>query len=111
MGVLASAALSGTDMDPSGGFVDGAGETGCFDEGFDQHGGDTVAVVPVLGELTGESLEQMRDEVGQSNPASPDRPDLEELEEFEDAERERLERTLKAITLTGNAEQVRAKIA
>ena len=31
-------------------------------------GVDTVAVVPVLGELTGESLEQMRDEVGQANP-------------------------------------------
>ena len=43
--------------------------------------------------------------------APPDRPDLEELAEFEDAERERLERMLEAITLTGNAEQVRAEIA
>ena len=43
--------------------------------------------------------------------APPNLPDWEELEEFEDAERERLERTLEAITLTGNTEQVRREIA
>ena len=43
--------------------------------------------------------------------APPVLPDLEELEEFEDAERERLERMLEAITLAGNAEQVREEIA
>ena len=43
--------------------------------------------------------------------APPDLPDLEELEEFEDAERERLERMLEAITLAGNAEQVREEVA
>ncbi len=43
--------------------------------------------------------------------APPDLPDLEELEEFEDAERERLERILEAITLAGNAEQVREEVA
>ena len=43
--------------------------------------------------------------------APPDLPDLEELDEFEDAERERLERMLEAITLAGNAEQVREEIA
>ena len=43
--------------------------------------------------------------------APPDLPDLEELEELEDAERERLERMLEAVTLAGNAEQVRAEIA
>ena len=43
--------------------------------------------------------------------APPTLPDWEELEEFEDAERERLERTLEAITLTGNSEQVRGEIA
>ena len=43
--------------------------------------------------------------------APPTLPDLEELEEFEDAERERLERLLEAVTLAGNAEQVREEIA
>ena len=42
--------------------------------------------------------------------APPDLPDLEDLEEFEDAERERLERMLEAVTLAGNAEQVRKEI-
>ena len=45
------------------------------------------------------------------NTAPPDIPDLEELEELEDAERERLERLLEAITLEGNAEQVREEVA
>ena len=45
------------------------------------------------------------------NTAPPDIPDLEELEELEDAERERLERLLEAITLAGNAEQVREEVA
>ena len=43
--------------------------------------------------------------------APPTLPDPEELEEFEDAERERLERMLEAITLAGNAEQVREEVA
>ena len=43
--------------------------------------------------------------------APPDLPDWDELDEFEDAERERLERMLEAITLAGNAEQVREEIA
>ena len=43
--------------------------------------------------------------------APPDLPDPEELEELEDAERERLEELLEAITLAGNAEQVREEIA
>ena len=42
--------------------------------------------------------------------APPDLPDPEELEEFEDAERERLEMMLEAMTLAGNAEQVREEI-
>ena len=41
----------------------------------------------------------------------PSLPDWEELDEFEDAERERLERMLEAVTLAGNAEQVREEIA
>ena len=45
------------------------------------------------------------------NTTPPDIPDLEELEELEDAERERLERLLEAITLAGNAEQVREEVA
>ena len=43
--------------------------------------------------------------------APPDLPDWEELEEFEEAERERLERMLEAVTLAGNAEQVREEVA
>ena len=43
--------------------------------------------------------------------APPDLPDLEELEELEDAERERLERMLEAITLAGNADEVRNEVA
>ena len=43
--------------------------------------------------------------------APPVLPDLEELEEFEDVERERLERMLEAVTLAGNADQVRREIA
>ena len=43
--------------------------------------------------------------------APPDLPDLEDLEELEDAERERLERMLEAVTLAGNAEEVREEIA
>ena len=42
--------------------------------------------------------------------APPELPDMEELEEFEDAERERLERMLEAITLAGNADQVREEV-
>ncbi|MCL5021899.1 MAG: SNF2-related protein [Nitrospirae bacterium] len=42
--------------------------------------------------------------------APPDLPSPEELEEMEEAERERLEETLEAITLAGNAEQVREEI-
>jgi superfamily II DNA or RNA helicase len=42
--------------------------------------------------------------------APPDLPDPEELEEMEEGERERLERMLEAITLAGNAKQVREEI-
>ena len=42
--------------------------------------------------------------------APPDLPGPEELEELEDAERERLEKILEAITLAGDAEQVREEI-
>jgi superfamily II DNA or RNA helicase len=43
--------------------------------------------------------------------APPDLPDPEEFEEMEESERERLEEMLDAITLAGNAEQVRKEIA
>ena len=55
-----------------------------------------------------EGLKQAQD-VARSAP--PDLPDLEDLEELEDAERERLERMLEAVTLAGNAEEVRREIA
>ena len=45
-----------------------------------------------------------------ASTAPPTLPDLDELDEMEDAERERLERLLDAITLAGNAEQVRDEI-
>ena len=44
-------------------------------------------------------------------PNLPDWDDLEEMEEMEDAERERLERMLEAVTLAGNANEVRQEIA
>lgn len=43
--------------------------------------------------------------------APPDLPDSEEIEEMEENERERLEEMLEAITLAGNAEQIREDIA
>ena len=55
-----------------------------------------------------DGLEQAED-LARSAPHSL--PDLEDLEEMEDAERERLERLLEAITLAGNAEEVREEIA
>ena len=42
--------------------------------------------------------------------APPDLPEPEELDEMEESERERLEAMLEAITLTGNAEQVREEV-
>ncbi|MCL5943009.1 MAG: DEAD/DEAH box helicase, partial [Actinobacteria bacterium] len=42
--------------------------------------------------------------------APPELPDPEELEEMEEAEREQLEKTLEAITLAGNEEQIRQEI-
>ncbi len=43
--------------------------------------------------------------------APPDLPDWDEMEELEDTERERLERMLEAVTLAGNADEVRKEIA
>jgi superfamily II DNA or RNA helicase len=42
--------------------------------------------------------------------APPELPDPEELEEMEEAEREKFEAMLDAVTLTGNADQVRAEV-
>jgi superfamily II DNA or RNA helicase len=42
--------------------------------------------------------------------APPDLPDPEELEEMEEGERERLEQMLEAVTLAGNADQVRLEV-
>ncbi len=54
-----------------------------------------------------EGLKRAQDLVRQ---APPDLPDPEELEEMEDAERERLEAMLDAVTLAGNADQVRQEV-
>ncbi|MFP5284532.1 MAG: DEAD/DEAH box helicase, partial [Thermoanaerobaculia bacterium] len=45
-----------------------------------------------------------------SRQAPPDLPGPEELEEMEESERERLETLLEAVTLAGNAEQVRQEV-
>ena len=55
-----------------------------------------------------ESLEHAQDLARKAPPSLPDAEDIEELEE---AQRERLERMLEAVTLAGNAEQVREEIA
>lgn len=47
-------------------------------------------------------------EIAQAAP--PDLPDPEELEEMEEGDRERLERVLEAISLAGNADQVRNEV-
>ena len=54
-----------------------------------------------------EGLKRAQDLVRQ---APPDLPSPDEVEEMEESERERLEQTLEAITLAGNAEQVREEI-
>jgi ERCC4-related helicase len=46
--------------------------------------------------------------IAQSAP--PDLPDPEDIEEMEEQERERLEEMLAAVTLAGNADQVREEI-
>ena len=55
-----------------------------------------------------EGLKQARELV---QTAPPDLPGWDELDEYEDSERERLERMLEAVTLAGNADQVREEIA
>ena len=61
-----------------------------------------------------EGLKRAQDLVGQASSLSGEiaqqLPDLEELEEMEESERERLEETLEAITLAGNAQQVREEV-
>ena len=52
-------------------------------------------------------LQQAQDLASQ---APPDLPDPEDLEEMDDADRERLERLLDAVTLAGNADEVRREI-
>ena len=52
-------------------------------------------------------LKQAQDLASQ---APPDLPDPEDLEEMNDADRERLERLLDAVTLAGNADEVRREI-
>jgi superfamily II DNA or RNA helicase len=54
-----------------------------------------------------EGLKRAQDLVRQ---APPDLPDPEELDEMEEGERERLEQMLEAITLAGNADQVRQEV-
>ncbi len=54
-----------------------------------------------------EGLKKAQELIGR---APPELPDPEEIEEMEEKERERLEEMLEAITLTGNADQVRKEI-
>ena len=55
-----------------------------------------------------EGLKQAQD---LARTAPPSLPDWEDLEELEDTEREHLERMLEAVTLAGNADEVRKEIA
>ncbi len=55
-----------------------------------------------------EGLKRAQDLVRQ---APPDLPDPEEIEEMEEGDRERLEQMLEAVTLAGNADQVRQEVA
>ena len=54
-----------------------------------------------------EGLKQAQD---MARTAPPNLPDWDELEELEDTERERLEQMLEAVTLAGNADEVRKEI-
>ena len=52
-----------SDVDPVGSLVAGAGEALGLDEGFQQNGSVSVAVLPVLGELTRGQGQQLGGEV------------------------------------------------
>ena len=58
-----------------------------------------------------EGLKQAQDLARTAPPNIPDLDDLEEMEELEEAERERLERMVEAVTLAGNADEVRREVA
>ena len=58
-----AAPLGLSDVDPVGSLVAGAGEALGLDEGFQQNGSVSVAVLPVLGELTRGQGQQLGGEV------------------------------------------------
>ena len=72
--VIASASLSGSDVGPSRGPVDGAGVAGRLDEGLDEHGGDAIALGPVFGQAPSDDGEDVRAEVGYLDPRQDEEP-------------------------------------
>ena len=71
----------------------------------------TFAMRRSLGNRAKRLADGLKEAQALAKTAPPTLPDLEELDEMEDAERERLERMLDAVTLAGNAEQVRQEVA
>ena len=67
-GIEFAAALSLAQMDPVGGAVAGAGKARGFAEGLQQDGADSVALAPVVGELSLEAGEQMGSQGRETDP-------------------------------------------
>ncbi len=74
MGVVASAALGSSDMDPSGGAVGGSDESRGLDEGFDEDGVDVVLALPILGQALSGAGEDVGGEVGDADPGQDEEP-------------------------------------
>ena len=72
--VVAPSTLSGPDMGPAGGSIDGAGVARGFDEGLDEHGRGVVALGPVPGQAVADDGEDVRAEVGDMDPGQDEEP-------------------------------------
>ena len=66
--VVAAATLGGSDMGPSRGLVERAGEARGLDEGLDEHGRGVVVLGPVVGQLPAHEREDVRAQVGDRDP-------------------------------------------
>ena len=58
-----AASLGGSDVDPVRGPVAGPGEAFGVDEGFGEHGGVAVGVLPVGGQAAGDAAQDRRGQV------------------------------------------------
>ncbi len=61
-------------MCPAGGVVDGAGVARGLDEGFDENGGDVVALGPVPWQAAAHEGKDVRAEVGDLDPRQDEEP-------------------------------------